>query len=334
MLLLAAALAIVIGLLIALTIWQAISARQDAKRFPPPGSLSSIAGTHLHVLDLGHGTPAVVLEAGIAASSISWRPLQQEIARFARVISYDRAGLGWSAPAAEARSLDQLVFELHQVSATAAPFILVGHSFGGLVARAYAAKHPERVAGLVLLDPVLPSEWCDLPRDRQRLLSYGVMLSRRGALLARLGIVRLTLTLAERGARFIPKLIAKVSSGKGSGVPERLIGEVRKLPPDLLPAIKSHWCQPKSFEAMATYLALLPRSCEQAQHWPVISMPLTILSAGNATPEQIAEWDRLAATSPIGQHIRAQTAGHWVHLDEPGLVLTAIRQTIERVSAL
>jgi pimeloyl-ACP methyl ester carboxylesterase len=333
-LLIAGALAVVVLSLVALAIWQVVSARQDSKRFPPPGSLSAIAGTRLHVLDLGHGTPAVVLEAGIAASSLSWRPLQQDIARFTRVISYDRAGLGWSELAAEPRSLDQLVSELHEVSATAAPFILVGHSFGGLIARAYTAKYPDRVAGLVLLDPVLPSEWCDLPKERQRLLSYGVTLSRRGALLARLGIVRLTLTLAERGGRFIPKLIAKVSSGKGSGVPERLIGEVRKLPPDLLPAIKAHWCQPNSFAAMASYLALLPNACEQARHWPPISVPLTIISAGNATPAQIVEWDRLAATSPNGQHIRALTAGHWVHLDEPGLVLTAIRQTLDRVSAL
>ncbi len=334
MLLIAAALAIVTTLLIALAIWQAVSARRDAQRFPPPGSLSAIAGTRLHVLDLGAGSPAVVLEAGITASSLSWRPLQYEIARFTRVVSYDRAGLGWSEPATAARSLDQLVWELHELSANAAPFLLVGHSFGGLVARAYAAKHPEDVAGLVLLDPVLPSEWCDLPQERQRLLSYGVMLSRRGALLARLGIVRLTLTLAERGARFIPKLIAKVSSGKGSGVPERLIGEVRKLPPDLLPAIKAHWCQPKSFAAMASYLALLPDACEQARHWPPLSVPLTIISAGNATAAQIEEWDRLAAASPAGRHIRARTAGHWVHLDEPGLVLTAIRQTLEHVSAL
>jgi pimeloyl-ACP methyl ester carboxylesterase len=62
-------------------------------------------------------------------------------------------------------------------------------------------------------------------------------------------------------------------------------------------------------------------------------VPLTIISAGNATPAQIEEWDRLAAASP-GGHIRARTAGHWVHLDEPGLVLTAIRQTLEHVSAL
>ena len=330
MLLLAAGLAILTASIGLLAIWQEVAVRQDAKRFQLPGKHITAQGTTLHVLDLGTGTPAVVLEAGIAASSLSWRPLQQELAQFTRVISYDRAGLGWSHPAARLRSLDELVAELHTVSSGVAPFILVGHSFGGLIARAYAAQHPESLAGIVLIDPVLPAEWCDLSHDRRRLLSYGVMLSRRGAWLARLGIVRLTLTLTERGARLIPKLIARLSSGKGSGVPERLIGEVRKLPPDLLPVIKAQWCQPKSFEAMADYLALLPEVCEQAQHWPFINVPLTIISAANATPVQAGEWDRLAA----GHHIRAQAAGHWVHLDEPRLVLAAIRRMVDRFSAL
>ena len=301
--------------------------RADGRRL-----MSAEGAALLHNVDLGSGSPALVLESGIAASSLSWRPLQQRIACFTRVLSYDRAGLGWSAPA-EPRSLTQLVAELHsliQHRAVPVPIILVGHSFGGLVVRAYTAAHPELVAGLILLDPVLPADWCAVSPGRRRLLARGVALSRRGALLARLGVVRLAITLAERGARLIPRLINRVSSGEGSGVPERLIGEVRKLPPELWPLIKAQWCQPKSFHAMASYLALLPEACEETDQLPPTEIPLTIISAANATPAQLAEWDRLAPA----HHIRAKSAGHWIHLDEPELVLTAIREMIERVSGL
>ncbi len=321
-------LAAVLAILAALPLWQAVSTRLDARRFPPPGEK-----TDLHCVDLGIGYPTVILESGIAASSLSWRPIQQQIARFTRVISYDRAGLGWSNPAPHPRSLHQLVAELHsliQAKTIPEPVILVGHSFGGLVVRAYAVAHPEAVAALILLDPVLPAGWCDLSPDRQSMLQRGVTLSRRGALLARLGIVRFAITLAERGARLIPLLINRASSGDGSSVPERLIGEVRKLPPELWPLIKAQWCQPKSFHAMASYLALLPEACSEAQHWPASAIPLTIISAANATPAQLAEWDHLAPA----HHIHAKTAGHWVHLDEPDLVITAIREMIERVSRL
>ncbi len=319
---LAAILAALAAASASLAVWQALAARSDRLRFAAPGEMR----TDLHVLELGAGRPLVVFEAGIAASSLSWRPLQQQVARLTTALSYDRAGLGWSQPAAVPKSLGQLVADLHELTADLGPFVLVAHSFGGLVARAYTAEYPADIAGLVLLDPVLPSDWCYGPEERRRLLARGVKLSHRGALLARLGIVRLALTLAERGGRLLPKLIARASSGEGSSVPERLIGEVSKLPPDLLPGIKAHWCQPKSFHAMAGYLALLPEACAEAGNWPPIGVPLTIVSAANATPAQLAEWDRLAGVHHIRSH-----AGHWIHLDEPGLVLAAIRQMVDGV---
>src|SRR5579859_6658823 len=118
-------------------------------RYPPPGRMLDVGGRRLHVYETGQGSPTVLLEAGIAATSLSWRPVQDAIARFARVASYDRAGLGWS-DAASTLTLNQQVDDLHALLAELPPpYILVGHSFGGLIIRAYASRYPSETAGLV-----------------------------------------------------------------------------------------------------------------------------------------------------------------------------------------
>ncbi|MBI1790320.1 MAG: alpha/beta fold hydrolase, partial [Acidobacteria bacterium] len=147
-----------IAILLAGVVYQAVGTALDKRRYPPPGRI--VEGMHLRVE--GAGDPTVVLEAGIAATSLSWSRVQPEVAKFARVLSYDRAGLGWSGPASGPRTVDRLVAELRQLLAGAGlpgPYVLVGHSFGGLVARAFAARYPDEVAGLVLVDPVHPREW-------------------------------------------------------------------------------------------------------------------------------------------------------------------------------
>ena len=92
--------------------------------------------------------------------------------------------------------------------------ILVGHSFGGMLVRAYAAKYPEQVAGLVLVDPLSPSEWLSVSPSHSKMLRLGVKLARRGALLARIGVVRASLALLMAGGRLVPKAIAMLSSGR------------------------------------------------------------------------------------------------------------------------
>ena len=145
--------------------------------------------------------PAVVLEAGIAASSVSWSLVQPEIARFTRVCSYDRAGLAWSEYTAVPRTMGALVSELRSLLRHAAippPYILVGHSFGGVIIRAFARAHPQEVAGLVFVDTLHPEEWCEPSSQQRQLLRGGVFLSRVGAVLARLGIVRVMPVVAQR----------------------------------------------------------------------------------------------------------------------------------------
>ena len=288
-----------------------------------PGRLVDIGGRRLHVDIRGRGGPVVVFEAGIAASSLSWCLVQDRVAEFATAVSYDRAGFGWSDPpthhctALDAANDLKLLLEN---TGLATPFILVGHSFGGLIARVFEQHYSDLVAGLVLLDPVSRAEWRDPGEQRMRMLSRGVTLSRRGAALASAGIVGMALKLLLSGSRVIPKLLAKASAGNGAGVAERLTGEVRKMPKELWPTIANHWSQAKSFRAMADSLESLPASARQIDETRKLgALPVTILSAASSTPAVVAEHERDATS-----HIIVPGTGHWIQLDAPEAVVSAI----------
>ena len=115
------------------------------------------AGGHsLNVLIGGEGSPTVIFEAGFGAGLASWATVQSSAAKFARTLSYDRAGLGQSEPGPKPRAAKQIAAELHtalQKAGIAPPYILVGHSFGGIYARVFADMYPKEVAGMVLIDP-------------------------------------------------------------------------------------------------------------------------------------------------------------------------------------
>jgi pimeloyl-ACP methyl ester carboxylesterase len=325
-------LAIGIALILAGAVYQAVGTAADRRRYPPPGRIIDIGGRSLHLTDNGRGLP-VVFESGISATCLNWMQVRREVEGFARACTYDRAWLGWSDPANTPRTTVAIVDELHALLQAAQipwPYVLIGHSFGGMLVRAYAAKYPDYVAGLVLVDPLSPREWLTISPAHVRMLRLGVKLSRRGALLARIGVVRVSLALLMAGGRRVPKLVAKVSGGRGESVISRLVGEVRKMPPETWPMVRAHWCQRKSFEGMAAYLESLPASAREAAALEEPeSIPVTVLSAANSTPEQLEEREAMARRSPRGQHIIARKSGHWIQLDEPELVVRAIREMMD-----
>jgi pimeloyl-ACP methyl ester carboxylesterase len=322
-----AAVLLLAALLLAGRLYQALGARRDRLRYPPPGRLCR----GLHLYSLGEGSLPVLFEAGVGATSISWRRMQQEVARFTRTISYDRMGLGWSGAPQSARLVSNLLLELDAALAEAGltgPLVLVGHSFGGFLMRHFAAAYPQRVAAVVLVDPLEPEEYWPLGNKERHDLSRGALLARYGARLARAGVVRLALNSLMSGARFLPKLIANAtSSPRGASFLERLIGEVRKLPEETWPAVRSHWCTPKNFLALAAYLEALPRNCAQRPDDAALrNIPLWLISAGDLPDARRAGHARTAQISARATHLIASDAGHWVHLDAPDLVLNAIRE--------
>lgn len=314
--------------------YQFIGTAWDRRRYPPAGRAVDVGGYRLHFRCAGAGESTVVFEAGLAATSLSWSYVQPEVAKFAHTCSYDRAGLGWSDAGRDPRTVRVMVDALKTLLERAelrGPFILVGHSFGGLVIRAFAAAHPQDVAGLVLVDPVSLAYWGSCSENEKRRIARGTKLSRRGAWLARLGVVRFALTALEAGARRVPKLIARTAAGRATGFAERLAGEIRKLPPEVLPMVRAHWCEAKSFYAMAETLERLPENARAALEMRVSpEIPITVISAASATAGELAERDAWVRESRCGEHVRLQDCGHWLPLERPAEIVAAIRAMAAR----
>lgn len=176
------------------SLYQAVATAWDRRNYPPPGSLVDIDGCRMHVQTAGSGTPAVVLETGLGGMSSAWGWIQPETAKFCTVVSYDRAGLGWSEADAAPKTAHLAAQRLHSIlrrSHVYPPYVLVGHSMGGLLIRVFADRYPDEVAGMVLVDASHPDQRLRSPAIESHMRT-GFRLLRAVPLLARLGYVRLT----------------------------------------------------------------------------------------------------------------------------------------------
>lgn len=310
--------------------YQLVGLRLDTRRYPPPGTMVGIGGRAVHVVCRGSGSPVVLFESGIAASSLSWTRVLRDVAEFTRGCAYDRAGLGWSDasrvrlnPAVMLDALREVV--THAGGADRA--VLVGHSFGALLVCAYASQHPGETAGVVLLDP--PSEWQQITRQQRWRLRGGIQLSRLGGLLARVGVVRASLALLTGGAPGVPRNFVRILGPAASRELGHLVGEVRKLPPDVHPLIQTLWCRPKCFRAMAEHMASLEQTAATVGAITALpDVPLVVISSGERPAEEIDRHRQLARLSPQGRHIIAARSGHWIQFDEPELVVQTIHDIV------
>jgi len=328
-------LAVLLVALLAGVFYQHRGTARDRVLVLPPGRLVDIGGgRRLHLHCQGTGTPVVVLDAGLAASSLTWSLVQPRVATFARACSYDRTGLAWSDPPRIPITASRLADDLHALLVTAGvppPYVLVGHSFGSLVLRMFASRYRDETAGMVLVDPVDPAEWLDLVAAERRRVQGGVLLARAGAILAHVGFVRLCLDLLTRGATGVPRRVSRLFGSEAASLMSRMVGEVQKLPPAVWPAVRAHWSQPKAFTSMARHLDGLAASAaevSQIEERPG-SLPLVVISAAGQPASRRNAHERIAASSSRGRHVTATGAGHWIHLDDWALVVESIRQVVE-----
>jgi pimeloyl-ACP methyl ester carboxylesterase len=324
-------------------IYQRVGARQDAQRLPPPGRLVDIGGRRLHLYCLGDGPFSVVFEAGLAASSLSWRPVQEAIARDMRGCAYDRAGYGWSDPAAGPLTARASAADLHrllQAAGVSPPYILVGHSFGAYVVSAFAAEHAASVAGIVLVDPLTAQEWLSPSHTERRRASGGRLFSYIGAAIASVGIVRFLLNRQSAGSTGLPAAVLGAFGREADSVVRRIVGEVAKLPRELWPAVQAHWSRAAAFRALAKHFGALESSAAEVQAalapgpdgaCPLRDIPVIVVSAANSAEDRLRGHLVLAELSRCGTHMRATTGGHWIHLDQPSIVIEAIRRLIPNV---
>ena len=173
--------------------YEHIALVRDQHRYAAPGKTYDVGGHRLHLDCRGHGGPTVVLSNGMGEISASWARISGPVAGGTRVCAYDRAGQGWSEGVDHPQDGKAAATDLHRLLAAAGetgPFVLVGHSTGGTYAMTFAARYPEQVAGMVLLDSSSPYQLSRIPAYPGQ---YAVM--RRGLALlptlARLGLSRM-----------------------------------------------------------------------------------------------------------------------------------------------
>jgi pimeloyl-ACP methyl ester carboxylesterase len=317
--------------------WQAVAGRSDFRQHPPPGRLVDLGSHRLHILAMGEGSPAVVMDSGLPGSVLSWWRVQPEIAKFTCAVSYDRAGLGWSDAGPLPRTAERIARELHALlerAAVAPPYVLVGHSFGGLTMRLFAARYPKEIAGVVLVDPIGPREWLFPTEKQKRELRGGARLCRRGAWLARLGVARWIALLVRLGALGAVRFAVGFVSSGALRETASTISPLEKLPHELRSIVPLFWLQPRFYQVLASQIESLRESAEQvAAAGASGSWPMVVLSSGRTEPRRRSEQEALAKSLPRGRHAVVAAAGHWIQLDEPEAIAAAIREVVQAARA-
>jgi pimeloyl-ACP methyl ester carboxylesterase len=287
----------------------------------------------LFMTEMGGGVgPSVIFESGIGSTSQNWARIQESVSEFAHTVSYDRLGLGWSTPAVSERIPSEVVKELRamlQAAGIAPPYLLVGHSFGGLVARYFAAEYPDEVAGALLVDAMRTNEWPPVDESQRKLLIRGAQLTQWGVPIAYSGLARLTtMSFFCRSGRFT-NLFTRATGGRD--VLERLTSELNKIPRAVWPIVAAHWSSPAFFRGMTAHIQGVPGTVtEMLDATPIVGIPVVLLTPGH--PKAISN-EELQKIGPDAEQLIAEKSGHWVHLDEPELVVEQIREMITVVRA-
>ncbi len=316
------AVAALVALALVGALYQTLATQADRRNFPPPGKLVDVGGYRLHIQCAGAGYPTVVLETGALSMSAAWGWVQPQVAVHTRVCSYDRAGLGWSEPGPEPRDALHIARELRTLLKNAGetpPYVLVGHSSGGLLVRVYADQYPEDVVGLLLLDSSHPDQDARLEKvlGKPSFLEEGLFSSL--PVLARLGVLRFIL-------RF-PALASRIDD----------------LPPRQAAEAKAFLADSSHQSAGRAELALWEETTAQARATrPLGDLPLVVISAGGmktASPKRQVVNElhgELAALSSRGSHRILAGTTHMslaTNRAHAAQVAEAIRELVEATRA-
>ena len=294
------------------------------KEYPPSGKLVDMGGYNLHLDCKGEGSPTIILEAGLNEFSLTWHYIHQELAKYTRTCAYDRAGLGWSDSSNAQRTSETLVTELHDLLQSAdieSPYLLVGHSYGGVLARLYTYHYPSDVVGIVLIDATHEDMFTRMPEVFKSSTEQLIQQFQTLVALSRFGLLALS-------TEQIPVI----------NVPDGVHDDYRAIlasPSYFEGAVAETQAFEESLSIMADYDSSLE------------NLPLTIISRGQSEPlpfmldDQIERlemvWAELQLAlldlSTNSRHIIVENSGHYIHISEPALVIDAVRDMLDIVQS-
>lgn len=311
--------------------YQFVATKVDDARFVPPGKLVDIGGYSLHINCMGEGDQTVVLEAGHAGNSLEWALVQSEASKFTRICSYDRAGYGWSEESPYPRTSEQVVLELHALLTKAEipkPYILVGHSLGGINVRLYAHRYPDEVSGMILVESSHEDQEARLPPEPKK--NFFVEHPKISQFLTFIGFHRLmmqrlkiqsTLNLSNYSDWIRKTYLAKLSSTKC----------IRTV------------CRENS--AFAESLGQLKNA-----QFSFKTKPLIVLTSGKCISNEGHLFDQewldqafkvwkelqkdLVTQSIKGKQIIAEQSDHQITRNQPKIIIEAIKECINSVEKL
>ncbi len=307
--------ALALVLAVAGMIYQNIFEARDVRFNPMPGRRFDVGGYKMHMDCAGEGTPPVIFDSGLGDSYVSWRKVQPQIAKFTRVCSYDRAGIGYSDSSSQPRTSKVIAGELHALLRAAGvpqPYVLVGHSMGGYDVRVFASMYRDEVAGMVLVDASHPDQENRFPPELKNME----------------GSWRREAEFMEYSMPF--------------GIP-RLFGFC-----DDDPVTRAAECNWHTAAESVAELKAFPESAAQTSASGALGdMPLAVLSHDPDKPsadfsadldKPISDaWEKmqeeLAHLSTRGTRVIAKNSSHYIQIDRPDVVIDAVRSVVGQVRA-
>jgi pimeloyl-ACP methyl ester carboxylesterase len=302
----------VLALAAAGMIYENISESRDRRFNPVTGRSYDVGGYRMHMDCTGDGSPTVILESGLGDSYLSWRKVQPEIAKFTRVCSYDRAGLGYSDASPRARTSKVMAGELHtllKAAGVSPPYVLVGHSMGGYNVRIFANLYPNEIAGMVLVDASHPDQDHRFPPELKDMEGGWLRESEFLEYTAPFGIPRLMglcdqdplQRAADCNFQSAREGVAEMKAFSESAAQTAATGSLGDLP-----------------------LAVLSHDPDK----PSADLPADLAKPTNDAWEKMQE--ELARLSTRGTQTIARNSSHYIQIDRPEIVIDAVRKVVEQ----
>jgi len=297
-------------LLVAGFVYENISEARDRRFNPMQGRLVDVGGRNIHIYCTGDGSPTVILDSGLGDSYLSWHKVQPEIAKFNRVCSYDRAGLGFSDTSSRPRTSKVIAAELHvllQAASVPPPYVIVGHSMGGFNVRMYASMYRSDIVGMVLVDASHPDQENRFPPELKNLEGSWSREAEFIAYTMPFGVPRLlglcdndpTSRAADCNARTAREQLAEIKAFRESSAETAATGSLGDLP-----------------------LAVLSHDPDK----PSSDLPPEIAKPTNEAWEQMQV--ELSHLSTRGTQTIAKNSAHYIQVDRPDVVIDAVRNVV------